>query len=351
MFGLAPLPRTLSAALRDIGHKKVSVRLSAVRDLVPHAAGAERGRVVSALESALIDDASAEVRAQAAVALADANAGESTAALVGAYEDAHLRVRQMALVALGEVGSATDSAACDVVDKALSHEAPALRFQALIGACRLMPERAPRALLEAMHDADSEVRHIAIRLAEERWLGDGDGDKQEPPPSVLSAVHRRLDDSALSVRLAAAIFIGRCGDDAGRAVLAEAVGRNGGRLDPVDEHAAIELCGVLNIEEARASLARRGLGLGRDPFSWHCRVALARLGDDRARAAILKGLAAWTRDTRTHAVAAAGQAGLTEAEPRLRTMADNPEDAEPDAVREALRLLAVARDSTASTRQ
>jgi HEAT repeat protein len=153
------------------------------------------------------------------------------------------------------------------------------------------------------------------------------------------------------VRLAAAIFLGRCGDDAGRAVLAEAVGRNGERLDPVDEHAAIELCGVLDIGEARASLARRGLGLGRDPFSWHCRVALARLGDERARAAILKGLTAWTRDTRTHAVAAAGQAGLSEAEPRLRSMADNPQDAEPDAVREALRLLAVARDSAGSTRQ
>ena len=45
---------------------------------------------------------------------------------------------------------------------------------------------------------------------------------------------------------------------------------------------------------------------------------MARLGDPQAKAAILKGLAAFTRDARTIAVAAAGRARLREARTILR---------------------------------
>jgi HEAT repeat protein len=79
--------------------------------------------------------------------------------------------------------------------------------------------------------------------------------------------------------------------------------------------------------------------VARDPFAWQARVALARLGHDRARQGILKGLRAWTRDVRTLAVAAAGRARLTEARALIETMRGDPERADPEAVEVALGLL------------
>jgi hypothetical protein len=75
---------------------------------------------------------------------------------------------------------------------------------------------------------------------------------------------------------------------------------------------------------------------GRTPVSWHARVALAELGHARAKAAILRGLSAWSRDARTLAVAAAGRARLQEARAELERMRGAPERAEPDAVTDAL---------------
>jgi hypothetical protein len=85
-------------------------------------------------------------------------------------------------------------------------------------------------------------------------------------------------------------------------------------------------------------LSRRAWGgfLTRDPFSYESRIALARMGDPRARAAIVKGLSSWSRDTRTLSVVAAGRAHLAEARPRLSEMRGNPGFAEPESVDEAL---------------
>src|SRR5262245_33160906 len=134
MFGLEPLPRSLEAALRDAVHEKERVRLSAVRDLARHAGAEARGRAVAALIDRLTADDAPEVRAAAALALADSGAREGLDALLAAARAEHPRVRQMSLIAVGEIGPGTDARIAAVVSTALVDAAPAIRFQALIAA-------------------------------------------------------------------------------------------------------------------------------------------------------------------------------------------------------------------------
>jgi HEAT repeat protein len=104
----------------------------------------------------------------------------------------------------------------------------------------------------------------------------------------------------------------------------------------------MELCAELGLEAARPGLAARAWGgwLGSaSPLAFQARVALARLGDERARDHILRGLSSWSRETRTRAVAAAGQARLEAARARLLQMRGDESRADPESVSEALRAL------------
>lgn len=333
MFGIRSLPRTLDAALRDARHAKNETRLSALRDLARLAETEDRPRALSALCDVLGSDAELHVRAAAALALSDADAKESRQALLDAARGAPLPVREMALAALGEIAEPDDQEVLLLLEEARVDPAPELRFQALIALNRLARPTLPERLLEATRDLDGEVRQIAFRLAEEHVL-----EGQEPLPELLRQRARAaLRDDVASVRLAAAILLARIGDAAGAEVIRAVVERKDRVASLADEQAAIELAGELQIREARPALARRAFGffgLSRDPLAWHARVALARLGDAQAKAAILRGLSAFTRDTRTIAVAAAGRARLTEAHPILRGM--TPAQADPETVAEAL---------------
>jgi HEAT repeat protein len=335
MFGLEPLPRSLEAALRDAADPKERVRLSAVRDLAHHA-GTEPS-AVTALVERLGGDPAPEVRAAAALALADAEARDGLDALVAAAAEGHPRVRQMSLIALGELGPGTDPRIGEIVSAALDDAAPALRFQALIAASALGLGAAESALVAATEDTDGEVRHIALRLLEERATQD----EVVPSQHVLAAARRRLDDGSLRVRLAAAILLARAGDRSGARVIVEGVAATNEAVDPDDEQAAVVLAGELALGDAVAGLERRAfnpLGFGRH-FAFEARIALARLGNARARAVILRSLGAYSRDARTLAVVAAGRAGLAEARPLLLAMQDDPRRADADAVKEALAAL------------
>src|SRR5207253_949122 len=125
--GLAPLPRTLNAALRDVSSKKPEVRADALRDVVRHADGS-RTRIVRALEGAL-HDSDPRVRGLAATALSDVGAREALAALLVTVEDDDPYVRQMAISALGEIG---DARAGERLRRALSDARPEVRFQAVM---------------------------------------------------------------------------------------------------------------------------------------------------------------------------------------------------------------------------
>ena len=217
MLGLAPLPRSLEAALRDAHDPKAAVRRSAVEDLGRHAATPESGRAVTALIHVLASDVSAEVRGGAAIALADAKAADALGALVSAVEDTHLHVRQMAVIALGEVARAGDSAAVKAVETALRDDAAALRYQALIASARLEIPRVEEALLAGTHDEDAEVRHVSFRLLEERATTDD----KKPGDAILAAARTSLGDDVLRVRLAAAVLLGCVGERSGAPVLVE----------------------------------------------------------------------------------------------------------------------------------
>lgn len=333
MFGLAPAKRTLEAALRDVASSKPAVRAEAVRDLVPYAAEA-RERVLRALEGALRGDEHPSVRAAAAVTLADVKGVEALPALLLAVEDADTHVRQMAITALGEIG---DARATGRLRRALSDERPEVRFQAVIAFPRVCAHRADAidAVLQATHDDDPLVCHIALRMVEE--LGESSGDL---PAAGLSRARALLEHPSALVRAAAAILLARGGDAAGHPVLIDVAKGMLRDVDHEDEAAAVELCGELGLADARSALERRAfgrkLGFGRDPLHWHARVALARMGDERAIREILKELGSWDRHRRTLAVAAAGRARLAEARKPISAMVGDARQADPHAVEEAL---------------
>jgi HEAT repeat protein len=337
MFNLRPLPRTLPAALRDVAHRKVEVRLSALQDLARLACEERSEAAGQALISALADPMPL-VRARAATALADANITASGAALLPLLQDVDAHVRETALSALGELCGPDDEPALLAIRAALKDELPALRFQALIAYARAVQERAVPALIAAFDDPDARVRYVALRAAEERLT---DGCPDAVRTEVLARARAALADSARDVRLAAAILLARTGDEAARAELAAVVNSTRPPSEPEDEQTAVDLAGELGLEAAQPGLMRRAFGVvRRDRFAWQARVALARLGDERARRSILKDLRSWSYEVRSMAVAAAGRARIAEARPILLELRDKPARADPGAVQEALALLA-----------
>ena len=96
---------------------------------------------------------------------------------------------------------------------------------------------------------------------------------------------------------------------------------------------ASSLPGELALREAIPDLERRiwgtrrllrkvlswGAGDGAS-CAWHARIALARLGHERARGEILANLASWRRETREAAVVAAGRARMGEARGTLESL-------------------------------
>jgi len=333
MFELGSLPRSLAAALRDLGNPRPDIRLSALGDLKRHARSGEQAAASALLEA--LKDTDEGVRAAAALALADANVSFAVTRLLELVEaDVSSRVRQMALLGLGELGSQDHVAVLDALEAALSAEAPAERFQALLALHQLDPERAERGVLEGTVDPDAEVRRLSFRIAEAHWS------ERELPALVCARAKAALTEPSGRVRAAAALLLAHFGDVSGEAALLELLAGKVEGSGPDDEQAAIEAAAELGIRAAIPALERRAFAFfGRDPQGFHARIALARLGDARARAVILRGLEAWTFGTRTLSVAAVGKAGLVEARRRLEAFLSRPDRADPTAVREALAAL------------
>lgn len=330
MFKLHPLPRTLSAAERDLDSADSKVRLSALRDLARFPEEARAGE----LAAEKLQDADAEVRAQAALILADLGARAYVPEVLRLVGDAHLRVRQMALVSLGELASPGDEAVLGRVGAFLTVPEPALRFQALGAWVRIATAGTEEVLAERALDADGKVRTLSLRLIQEHWV-----DRERAlPPRLAQVATERLDDDEPSVRLVAAILLGRAGLDTSVEVLIDAVARRRGVTEPIDEQDAIELCGALGLQDAIPVLRRRAFGLwgrSRDPFGVQAKVALALLGDERARASILAGLSARSWQLRAIAGDSAGRARLHEALPKIEALRADPK-IDPELVERAL---------------
>ncbi len=328
-------PRSFEAALRDLAHERAKIRESAARDMARHAED-HRSQVLEALTTALADE-HADVRAAAASSLGDIEGEEAFDALVSLSDDAHAFVRQMALSALGAI---RDERALPVFAKALESEEPSDRFQAVMGFARTSgnPERVRQMLLTATRDEDALVRHIGLRMAEERGSDDVPVD-----PAFAARAKALLNDDSDIVCVAAAIILGRLGSKDGAQILSDVASREVVTTEHDDEAAAIELCGELKLEKAIPALVKRAFGrvilLTRDPFVWHARVALARLGHARAVKWVLDELGAWTRERRTLGVAAAGRARVAEARSLIVAMVGDDERADAETVSQALALL------------
>ena len=334
MLGFTPLPRTLEAALRDAEHARPDVRLASLVDLKRHARAGSHD-AVRALVTRLKSDPEPQVRANAALSLADIDARAELDTLVAAAADQEPTVRQMALLGVGELAEPEHAEARAAATRGLVDRLPAVRYQAVIAVARLLGDGSLEALLVGSRDADPEVRHVAFRVAEEVF--GGRAPEQVPLPLVQRARGALRDDDQ-GVQVAAAILLSVLGDGAGSERLVEALNSRRRIVHVEDEIIVVELAGQLKLAQATPGLERRAFGMfgGRTPVSWHARVALAELGHARAKSAILRGLSAWSRDARTLAVAAAGRARLQEARGLLERMLGAPERAEPDAVTDAL---------------
>jgi len=333
MLGLPPLLRTLEAALRDIEHERQRVRLSALHDLVRLARGPARPRALVAIGAALLRDPSAEIRAEAAVGLADSEAHEAKGELLAALEDAHLRVRQMVVLALGEVTEPGDTEVIEAIRPLLVHEEAALRFQALMAFERLAGNEAETALVRASGDDDDEVRCMAFRLADQRFAN------EEPPRALVERARAAVMGPPTVASTTAALFLSSHADRSADGVLVLALEGKVPVGTAADLQAVMEVVADLGLQAARVPLARRAFGafgVRHDALGWQACIALTRLGDERAERAILRGLSAWTRDRRTLAVVAAGRARLKRAHETILGFRGDPTRADPEAVDEAL---------------
>lgn len=338
MLAPPPLPRTLEAAVRDLGSHRPQTRVSSVQDLVRHAAGDEavRARALPLIEARLADDSPA-VRAAAAVALGDLAATGHVPSLLARVEDDDAYVRQMAINALGELG---DPRALLRLRRALTDPRPEVRYQAVIAYARLETDAGEidDALAQATRDEDLAIAHIALRVAEERL------DAGHPLSATLHTRAKALvEGGPPGLALVAAICLAKAGDAAGRTLVAMIAvgGKPGGQApETEDEQAAVELAGVLDLRETIPALERRVWGLGRfvkDTCAFHARIALARMGHERARAEIVKDLGAAREAVRAAAVVAAGRGRVTEARAAIEALPTGSVD--PALVREALAAL------------
>lgn len=317
------------------------MRRGAVVDLTRHALADEavRARAIPLLEKTLAGDEAPAVRSAAAVALGDVGAHEALQTLLVAIEDEDVHVRQMAINALGEIG---DPRALPRLDRALSDRRPEIRYQSVIAFTRLTEDAkdAAAALSRALSDDDEAVRHIALRLAEERLdalfeareeEAAGEGIREgwaEPWDRLVPRAEALLEDGTRQVALAAAIFLAKIGETSGHALLAQVVRREV-RADKEDEREAVELAGELMMKELAPHLERRVWGLGgwmRDTCAFHARIALARMGHARAIAEIGRDLASTKRDAVSSAVVAAERARLTEFLPTIERLKEGVVD-------------------------
>jgi HEAT repeat protein len=342
MYIWSPLPRSVSATLRDAGHDKARVRLSAIGDLARWALTDERAACLRCLQQMLERDPDVEVRAAAALALADVGATEALPALREVAAGLEPRVRQMALIAMGELAEPGDAPTLRLVRSALDSDAPAIRFQGLVAAGRLLPLGELSSVLEsALGDGEPKLRHIACRILEERFFTDAAVDE-----TVRQRWEKRLEaclgDSQLDVAVAASVLLAARGSKPAVAMMVKALNEHGSFAELDDEQAAIELCADLGLNDARPGLRRRAFGgaLGaRSALAFQARVALARLGDERARRHILRGLSSWSRNVRAQSVAAAGLARLEAARQRLLEMQRHEHLVDPRSVVDALSAL------------
>lgn len=322
------LPRNLEAALRDLDSQKPEMRAAAIEDLVRHVRndGGVREKAIPLFVKRLDDDHPA-VRSAAAIALGDIEATEAVTALLVKVEDDAPHVRQMAINALGEIG---DERALPRLRRALKDTRPEVRYQSVIAFARVGDDNAKQAevddaLFDAANDDDVAIAHIALRVAEER-LDNGHAAEQR---LLTRARTLAADLTKPQVALVAAILLAKSGDERGKSLVAQVVRgeKIGGRAaEKEDERAAVELAGELGLKELIPQLEKRTWGAMRfvkDTCPFHARIALARMGHEKATKEILAELGSGRREVLSGAVVSAGRARIKEARAKIEAISSD----------------------------
>lgn len=334
MFEVALLPRNLAACALDLKHKDPKIRIAVLKDLARTAQEEERPERVSLLVSAL-QDTEPQVRCQALLSLADYKATEARDPVLPLLADPEMKVRQMAVVCLGEIADPSDHEVLGRLASLLRAGHPSLRYQALLAHSHLLPKQAAADLLMAMKDADPEIRELALRLVDEVLIA-GEQVVSEP---LASEIKKACSDVVPQVRLMAQILAADLGFDTPFDLIVEVVSGSLRTREPRDEQWAIELAGKRRITSAVAGLERRAFGRffpSFDPFRWVALGALARLGHERARARLIQSLRARSIVDRTLAVQTLGEVGEASAAELLRSLVGQPKRVDQEVLTAAL---------------
>jgi HEAT repeat protein len=289
----SPPTITVEAALRDLQSRDGRTRAAAAHALGDAPADA-RDAAADALVAAL-SDLEPDVRATAALALAEHGLERAVEPIALCLDDGAPGVRQAAAVALGRLGLAAGFAP---LADALRRAPPDVRFQAVTSLVEIDPERAAPLLLRALDDDDGEVVGAAA-------LGLGAiGDRTACDRLAALLGHGRRE-----TRFEVAYALARLGDARATATLAEFVADPALGWDAVE---ALELAGQPTVV---APLARAAFDdkLPREVVLRAAAALLAVAPDapqaERARTVLLRGLSALRYRYRALAVELLGQVG------------------------------------------
>jgi HEAT repeat protein len=266
-------------------------------------------------------------------------------AVLAVAQSGEPRLRQVALLAIGELAELGSEEGIQVASEATHSELPALRYQALVALRNLQQLGAINKIVESARDEDPEVRWVVVRLLEEFWTFDivsgvDDITRAEVERKVCSALGPLLNDGESRVRVAVILLLARLRGAEAAEAIAGMLSSDGVKLTKNDEEVAIELAGNLRIRSAIVGLKRRAWPLfWETPLSWKARVALAQMGDERAREAVLESLHSKQAHKCARAIEAAGQIGLEQARPRLLALLQNPTEYDAEAIQTALKRL------------
>jgi len=336
VFKLPPLPRTISACEADLRSEDVRVRKAVVVDLGRLRDEGERPRRTELLLLAL-GDSNSDVRRQALLSLADIEAEGITSAIVPLLSDVEIRVRQIAVLALGELGSAEDREIVGRLASLLRAGDASIRYQALSAYTTLVPAEAEADVVRGLADEDAEIREIAVRLIDEVYL-----ERQLEIGVFRDALAQACTDPSFHVRLVAQVLSADQGWPSPHDALIDLVERRARAREPRDEQSAIALCGTLRLERAAAGLSRRAfgiLGLSFDPFRWAAVTSLAKLGNERALSRLRAGLRSRNFADRTLAAQGLGEAAVVDALPALQALVGREARIDQEILAEALQKL------------
>ena len=245
-------------------------------------------------------------------------------------------------MALGELADIGSREAIGVALDATGSALPALRYQGLVTLRKLKQADALDDLLSKTTDEDPEVRWVAIRLIDELWFPQSTRTASPPAlngPSatVLNRLRPVMQDAVPRVAVAALLLLARLSDASAIDKLPTLLSSASYKLELQDEEAVIDLIGQFNLVHAKMDLERRAWRwFWEGPVTWNARVALAQMGDARARQAILQCLNSNSPLKCARAIEAVGRIGLEDGRARLQFLLANPSAYDVETIRAAL---------------